>query len=426
MPASDTQMYEELETQLAQLGRDMDAVEKDIQELGEFDGSRVEHRRICDSLRDEQRALERQLERLQLDIDGLAPETPALVARLQPPVDLLTKRLISMQRRFRASVLKYRDNLHGNAKREREMLLSGAATPAELRKRKVRTGNAVANAAVDLTTALQQTVGMMEEEIEKSVANMGALDESSGLLRKTKNEYGVMDNVLDRSRELIGLLEKADKVDRWLVLVGLLVFAAVAFNIVRKRVWIPGLSTLFGLLRYLLFGWSAAKHGAPHESVAAVVAVSATSLSLALSLAASSVTSAVSLTTSLAAPDIPVVTSTSWADEQTQVTAVVESLTAGMDSDLLSHADGVLTDEAASEDVHTKDDSQIVSLEEQPLPVSETADIDEPAPDNENEPVPQPQPKAETSRHKIQLPKPDPKHPRTYTPPVERPVREEL
>ncbi|ORX70972.1 hypothetical protein DL89DRAFT_257134 [Linderina pennispora] len=44
--------------------------------------------------------------------------------------------------------------------------------------------------------------------------------------------------------------------DRWMMLGGLVLFGMVVFNILRKRIWIPGLSTLFSLLRYVLLGGS--------------------------------------------------------------------------------------------------------------------------------------------------------------------------
>ncbi|KAJ1808018.1 Vesicle transport protein S20, partial [Coemansia sp. RSA 2598] len=412
MPDLDNTPGQQVEAQLTQLDREMDTLGKDIQELAEFDGNREEHRQLSDSLRDEQRALERQLERLQLEIDGLTHDTSA-AAQLNSRVEQLGKRLQGMQRTFRAALLKYRGNVRGSARREREMLLSGAATPAELRKRKVRTGNAVANAAVDLTSALRETVGMMEEEIEKSVANLGAMDESSDLLRKTKGEYGVLDGVLGQSKELIAMLEKTDKTDRWLMLVGLVVFIAVAFNIVRKRVWIPGLSTLFSLLRYVLFGWGSAKQGPPQESLTVVVATAASFTSLVAIIAEKS--------TSLAVSAVSEPSTSLWVDddELSQSTVLVEP-------SLIDRISDAPPEEAVYVDVS----QTTAALDEQPalgsldaldaLDALDSSGLSEPEPARqEEEPAQQKEDIAEpeTTRPKIQLPRPDPDHrpPRTYT-----------
>ncbi|KAJ1843150.1 Vesicle transport protein S20, partial [Coemansia sp. RSA 2703] len=248
MPAQEIPVFD---IPLKQLTGELDEVEKDISLLAEFSGSRDEHKQIADSIRDQLRGAERLVERLQIDIDDI--HAPGLQKEVQGKLDEHTKRIQSLQRAFRTAVLRFRDNTASTARRERELLLSGAATPAELRKRKVRTGNAALNAASNLTTALQETVGMMNEEIEKSVGNTTALQESSKLLQKTNEQYFTMDDVLKTSKDLIRALEQADAMDRWLMLGGLILFAAVSFNIIRKRVWIPGLSTIFGILKYLLF-----------------------------------------------------------------------------------------------------------------------------------------------------------------------------
>ncbi|KAJ2871655.1 Vesicle transport protein S20 [Coemansia asiatica] len=429
MPALDNQLAEQLEVQLTQLSRDMDALERDINELAEFSGNREEHRQLGDSLRDEQRAMERQLDRLQLDISGLGHEEEPVAMQLSGLVERLRKRLGCLQRKFRAALLRYRGNVQGSAKKKREMLLSGAVTPAELRKRKVRTGNAVANAAVDLTSALRETVGMMEEEIEKSVANLGALDESSDLLRKTNREYGLLDGVLGQSKELIKMLEKADKTDRWLMLVGLVVFFAVAFNIVRKRVWIPGLSTLFSLLRYMLFGWSSAasKHEAPSESLTMVAAASVTSYIAAsvVSIVSASTAAPIlsSSSTLLAVTFVVPEISTSRVDDVSESPTMsdIESWSVVQSSDTLS-LDGASVEEAASLD----EQSLVAGIGQ-----AAESELEEPAQlRNEIPKVAEISTTTTTINQeiKIQLPRPgaDHRQPRTYTLPVERLVREEL
>ncbi|KAJ1936162.1 hypothetical protein FBU59_005145, partial [Linderina macrospora] len=65
-----------------------------------------------------------------------------------------------------------------------------------------------------------------------------------------------LDGIMKTSANLIKSLEQADAMDRWIMLGGLVLFSLVVFNILRKRIWIPGLSTLFSVLRYMLVGGS--------------------------------------------------------------------------------------------------------------------------------------------------------------------------
>ncbi|KAJ2416490.1 Vesicle transport protein S20 [Coemansia sp. IMI 209128] len=235
---------------LGQLVGEHDEIEKDIALLGKFSGTREDHRQFADSVRSQQRAAERIQQQLIADVEDCDNEKRQ--AELKEPLEREEKRSRALQRAFRQALLQYRPNAAGAAKQERELLLSGAATPAELRKRKVRTGNATLNAAADVTAALQETVSMMDTEIEKSAGNIIAMQDSSARLKRTRDEYGTLDGVLRTSKSLIQSLEQADALDRWLMLGGLVLFSLVVFNILRKRIWIPGLSTLFSLIRYLV------------------------------------------------------------------------------------------------------------------------------------------------------------------------------
>ncbi|KAJ2389791.1 Vesicle transport protein S20 [Coemansia sp. RSA 2603] len=409
MPAQEVPVFD---IPLKQLAGELDEVEKDISLLAEFSGSRDEHKQIADSIRDQLRGAERLVERLQIDIDDI--HTSGLQKEVQGKLDEHTKRIQSLQRAFRTAVLRFRDNTASTARRERELLLSGAATPAELRKRKVRTGNAALNAASDLTTALQETVGMMNEEIEKSVGNTTALQESSKLLQKTNEQYFTMDDVLKTSKDLIRALEQADAMDRWLMLGGLILFAAVSFNIIRKRVWIPGLSTIFGILKYLLFAGSSGKSGNASVTTAIVSPIATTvgqvleEVSLALStssLTSVLITSATASLVSVVMPEPSAVLSE--VEPHSTVTLELEMTIPETDYSFTSEAESVEHDE--------------LTLSEETTISTATPSVS-PLPSDEGKVSLKAEPKSKPKQ------KPRPKNqPRTYTLPVERPIkREEL
>ncbi|KAJ2852642.1 Vesicle transport protein S20 [Coemansia erecta] len=258
--------FETFEPQLRRIAEELDQIEGDIALLEGFSGTRDEHRQLSDSIREQHRAAERLIENMELDMDNASEEEKHRISQLRI-------RAHSTQRSFRRAMLQYTGNATREAQRDRALLLSGAATPAELRKRKVRTGNATLNAAADVTTALQETVSMMNDEIDKSVGNIVALKDSSATLKRAKDRYITMHDVLKTSGNLIRALEQADAVDRWLMLAGLVLFALVSFNILRKRLWIPGLYTAFRIARYLFtLGIKSSVGGLPAESSAALLA----------------------------------------------------------------------------------------------------------------------------------------------------------
>ncbi|KAJ2611588.1 Protein transport protein sec20 [Coemansia sp. RSA 1804] len=279
--------FQLLEPQLRSIADDLDQAESDIGLLGEFSGTRDEHLRLAESIREQHRAAERVLERVELELE-LEPgidsphEDSGAPSGVSSRVAGLRARLDGTQRDFRRALLRYRGNTERAAREERALLLSGATTAAELRRQKARAGggSSTLNAAADVTTALQETVAMMNDEIDKSVGNALALRDSTAAVQRAGDRYLTMHDVLRTSANLIRALERADAVDRWLMLAGLLLFALVSFNILRKRIWIPGLHSLFSVIRYvvvLAFGSS------PDPSSAASSSFSAPDVSILLS-----------------------------------------------------------------------------------------------------------------------------------------------
>ncbi|KAJ2055441.1 Vesicle transport protein S20 [Coemansia sp. S155-1] len=360
----DSIVLDNLDILLGQLVAEQDEIEKDIALLGKFSGSREDHRQFADSVRSQQRAAERIQQQLLADIEDC--DNAKRQAELKEPLEREEKRSRALQRAFRLALLQYRPNAAGAAKQERELLLSGATTPAELRKRKVRAGNATLNAAADVTTALQETVSMMDAEIEKSAGNIIAMQESSAKLKKTQDEYSTLDSVLRTSKSLIQSLEQADALDRWLMLGGLVLFSLVVFNILRKRIWIPGLSTLFSLIRYLVLS-VVSRIG--KDSVAAAVSTSSPLVTQQLATSA-----AVSeLSTALVTPLVALVSESVLVTETAQVYADLQPSTL----DTLSST-RLVEEETPLIEVHSQDDALVDTSDDD-------AQEDSPAEDNTQE-----------------------------------------
>jgi len=88
----------------------------------------------------------------------------------------------------------------------------------------------------DVTEALRRTVNLMQGELERSVLSTQMLDASTATLRSTSNTYDALDNILAASRQLVIALEKADRMDKLLIMAGLVFFFLVVLFILKQRV----------------------------------------------------------------------------------------------------------------------------------------------------------------------------------------------
>ncbi|RKP15285.1 Sec20-domain-containing protein [Piptocephalis cylindrospora] len=141
-------------------------------------------------------------------------------------------------------------------------LLASSSGQTGVRQRQTRASSSssphssVMAAADDVTSALQRTVAMMSQEVEKSALNAETLDESTRLLRRTRDEYHGLGGVLRASRQALAQLERGDWTDRLLLLFGLVVFSSVVLYILSKRIWLPGFGWLLRSLWSMFWGSS--------------------------------------------------------------------------------------------------------------------------------------------------------------------------
>lgn len=61
-------------------------------------------------------------------------------------------------------------------------------------------------------------------------------DASTATLRSTSNTYDSLDNILVASKQLVTALEKADRMDKLLIMAGLVFFSLVVIFILKQRV----------------------------------------------------------------------------------------------------------------------------------------------------------------------------------------------
>ncbi|KAI9228690.1 MAG: Sec20-domain-containing protein, partial [Piptocephalis tieghemiana] len=175
-------------------------------------------------------------------------ERQALLARVQEQEGLVHR----LRQDLRAALLeaKTASDAYFATKAKSDLLSSPLGSTGGLRQRPARatssstTHTSVLAAAGDVTSALQRTVAMMSQEVEKSALNAETLDESTRLLRRTRDEYHGLGGVLRASRQALAQLERGDWTDRLLLLFGLFVFSSVVLYILSKRIWLPGFGWL--------------------------------------------------------------------------------------------------------------------------------------------------------------------------------------
>ena len=121
----------------------------------------------------------------------------------------------------------------------------------------------------DVTEALRRTIDLMQGELERSVLstqmlgsyhqsstihpkpNLPITDTSTATLRSTSNTYDTLDNILTASKQLVTALEKADRMDKLLIMAGLVFFFLVVLFILKQRVLDRGIRIALFWTRFI-------------------------------------------------------------------------------------------------------------------------------------------------------------------------------
>jgi len=124
------------------------------------------------------------------------------------------------------------------------------------------------NASAAVTDALRRTTVLMQQELERSALstrmlgtslglplvihyNYSCTEESTQTMAMTSDLYSSFSMLLNASKGLVTSLEKADWLDRLLILLSLSFFLLVVAYIIKKRVIDKGLWLAFWWVRYL-------------------------------------------------------------------------------------------------------------------------------------------------------------------------------
>lgn len=123
-----------------------------------------------------------------------------------------------------------------NASNREQLLRSNAASDEKAVSGEKTAEDALMKANNDVTEALHRTVNLMQGELERSVLSTQMLDASTATLRSTSNTHDTLDSILTTSKQLVTALEKADRMDKLLIMAGLAFFFLVVLFILKQRV----------------------------------------------------------------------------------------------------------------------------------------------------------------------------------------------
>ncbi|KAK0547936.1 Protein transport protein sec20 [Tilletia horrida] len=228
--------------------------------------------------------------------------------------------------RLRISARSARSTAHTRAKnaaaqaarQELSLLTSSSSTAAYgsgLNNTNSAEGDKVQTASADVTQALQRSVQLLSNEVERSTFSAQLLEESSATIQLLNSEYTSFSNILKNSVTLIKSMEREDWYNALMVFASMAFFLGCVLYILKKRIYdntagivLSGAGSVMGK------GWRGAAKAmkeakASKNAAAAVVSASSSSLAAvasskaasASSVAASSLSAAAAAVTSAAA-----------------------------------------------------------------------------------------------------------------------------
>ena len=261
------------------------------------------------------------------------------------------------------------------------------------------------SATSDVTDGLRRTMQLMQQELDRSLLTNQMLESSTDTMRRTTTQQTAFSDVLGASKALITALERADLLDRLLILAALAFFALVCAFIIKRRVLDRGIRLASVLVPKRKRAVAASAVSAATAIVASVSPLTSVLASVAIASSMVQVSSAaesVVISTPTATTIEPTPTSETLASISAYTTVpVVESATTApvaappedADDDLPEPTDAAVEDdddeededdeewEDADEDEENGEDELLdVDLAADATPDATEPDVPEPAP----------------------------------------------
>ncbi|KLO13328.1 hypothetical protein SCHPADRAFT_809614, partial [Schizopora paradoxa] len=151
---------------------------------------------------------------------------------------------------MRAAILESKRAIDQQSRSRRDELLK--STPSQRNRLDEKsTDDKLMQASNNVTDALRRTIGAMQGELERSVLSHQLLEKSTASLRSTSTQHDSLTAVMDTSKQIITALERADWLDRLLILAALMFFILVVLFILKQRILDRGLRVALWWTRFI-------------------------------------------------------------------------------------------------------------------------------------------------------------------------------
>ncbi|EEB89365.1 hypothetical protein MPER_12545 [Moniliophthora perniciosa FA553] len=172
---------------------------------------------------------------------------------LKQVVEEKVEQLNRLKKESRAALLASKRVIDSMSLSNREELLQSAAGKQQTVEGKGKSReDALMEANNNVTEGLRRTIGLMQGELERSLAKLIVNTESSTkTLQATSTAHDTLTFTMDASKTLITALAKSDWQDRALIIAGLVFFLCVVLFIVKERVLDRSIRLAFWWTRFI-------------------------------------------------------------------------------------------------------------------------------------------------------------------------------
>ncbi|KAH9899354.1 Sec20-domain-containing protein [Cubamyces lactineus] len=300
MPPLPSALDEETADLIASIERrQKDLSDFQIPRLRQCTGPLALQQQYAAELRDDLDVLAKQVETLDVAVEDQRTERAR--RELRQVVDEFKACLTRLRKDMRAAVLASKRAIDSQQTSRRDELLRSSALSEKQQQslnEKV-TEDALMKANNEVTEALQRTIGLMQGELERSVLSTQLLESSTTALKSTSSTHDVLSSLMSTSKHLITALEKADWMDRMLVLAGLIFFVLVVLFILKQRLVDRSIRIAFWWTRFIPdFSGDEAALRAMEKGEASVIDTASSVVSAASTLVAGASTAVASIASS--------------------------------------------------------------------------------------------------------------------------------